>query len=149
MDKQFKKFNQLSNLYSNTLIGLFDFSYNKNLLPFKYSMFYDKELIMDKFNENKVLIIQNGIDHFLKFKDQIKDFEKSELVNSQNLIIANNIKNELLTMTDDIDNSNLIIELLFDIVNNAKNLNNNDFEIIKEYLLTVIAILEKLKIILS
>jgi hypothetical protein len=149
MDAQFKKFNKLSKLYSDTLIGLFDFSYHKNLLPFKYSMFYDKELIMDKFNDNKVFIIQNGIDHFIKFKDQIQHFSKNELENSQNLIIANNIKKELLTMTDDINNSNLIIELLFDIINNAKNLNNNDFEIIKEYLLTIIVILEKLKIVLS
>lgn len=149
MDAKFKKYNKLSNLYSTTLISLFDFSYNKNLLPFKYSMFYDKELIIEKFNDHKVIIIQNGIDHFLKFKNQIESFTKDELKNSENLTIANNIKNELLTLTDDIDNSKLIIELLFDIVNNAKNLNNDDFEIIKEYLLTIIVILEKLKIVLS
>ena len=35
MDLEFKKYLKLSNLYEDTLIGLIDFSYNKNILPIK------------------------------------------------------------------------------------------------------------------
>lgn len=147
MDKEFKKYLKLANAYKTLLLELFDFAYMKNIMPMKFNLFYDKEKINIIFEENKITAIQYGIDYFLEFKNEIKNFSLSELKSNDNIFILNNIKNDLLK-TNNIYNEQLI-DMLFGIVNNSKFLNKNDFDIIKEYLLTILLTLEKLKILLT
>ena len=42
-----------------------------------------------------------------------------------------------------------IIEVIFDIINNSTNLRKQDYEVIQEFILTVVLILEKLQQLLS
>lgn len=146
MDLEFKKYLKLSNLYEDTLIGLIDFSYNKNILPIKYSFLYNKNKVKQLINENKKMLISCGIEYVLKFKDEIREFSIKELSCNNNLQIFDKIKEELNnSLKDEVK----IIEVIFDIINNSTNLRKQDYEVIQEFILTVVLILEKLQQLLS
>ena len=140
MDLEFKKYLKLSNLYEDTLIGLIDFSYNKNILPIKYNFLYNKNKVKQLINENKKMLISCGIEYVLKFKDEIREFSIKELSCNNNLQIFDKIKEELNnSLKDEVK----IIEVIFDIINNSTNLRKQDYEVIQEFILTVVLILEK------
>jgi len=146
MDLEFKKYLKLSNLYEDTLIGLIDFSYNKNILPIKYNFLYNKNKVKQLINENKKMLISCGIEYVLKFKDEIREFSIKELSCNNNLQIFDKIKEELNnSLKDEVK----IIEVIFDIINNSTNLRKQDYEVIQEFILTVVLILEKLQKLLS
>jgi len=146
MDLEFKKYLKLSNLYEDTLIGLIDFSYNKNILPIKYNFLYNKNKVKQLINENKKMLISCGIEYVLKFKDEIREFSIKELSCNNNLQIFDKIKEELNnSLKDEVK----IIEVIFDIINNSTNLKKLDYEVIQEFILTVVLILEKLQQLLS
>ena len=146
MDLEFKKYLKLSNLYEDTLIGLIDFSYNKNILPIKYNFLYNKNKVKQLINENKKMLISCGIEYVLKFKDEIREFSIKELSCDNNLQIFDKIKEELNnSLKDEVK----IIEVIFDIINNSTNLRKQDYEVIQEFILTVVLILEKLQQLLS
>lgn len=146
MDLEFKKYLKLSNLYEDTLTGLIDFSYNKNILPKKYSFLYNKNKVKLLINENKKMLISCGIEYVLKFKDEIREFSIKELSCNNNLQIFDKIKEELNnSLKDEVK----IIEVIFDIINNSTNLRKQDYEVIQEFILTVVLILEKLQQLLS
>ena len=146
MDLEFKKYLKLSNLYEDTLIGLIDFSYNKNILPIKYNFLYNKNKVKQLINENKKMLISCGIEYVLKFKDEIREFSIKELSCDNNLQIFDKIKEELNnSLKDEVK----IIEVIFDIINNSTNLRKQDYEVIQEFILTVVLILEKLQKLLS
>ena len=146
MDLEFKKYLKLSNLYEDTLIGLIDFSYNKNILPIKYNLLYNKNKVKQLINENKKMLISCGIEYVLKFKDEIREFSIKELSCNNNLQIFDKIKKELNnSLKDEVK----IIEVIFDIINNSTNLRKQDYEVIQEFILTIILILEKLQKLLS
>ena len=146
MDLEFKKYLKLSNLYEDTLIGLIDFSYSKNILPIKYSFLYNKNKVKQLINENKKMLISCGIEYVLKFKDEIREFSIKELSCNNNLQIFDKIKEELNnSLKDEVK----IIEVIFDIINNSTNLRKQDYEVIQEFILTVVLILEKLQKLLS
>jgi len=146
MDLEFKKYLKLSNLYEDILIGLIDFSYSKNILPIKYSFLYNKNKVKQLINENKKMLISCGIEYVLKFKDEIREFSIKELSCDNNLQIFDKIKEELNnSLKDEVK----IIEVIFDIINNSTNLRKQDYEVIQEFILTVVLILEKLQKILS
>jgi hypothetical protein len=147
MDNQFKKYLKLAETYKILLLELFDFAYSKNIMPMKFNLFYDKDKISNLFEENKITAIQYGIDYFLEFKNEIENFSLSELKSNENIFILNKIKNDLLK-TNNVYNEQLI-DMLFGIINNSKFLNTNDFNIIKEYLLTILLTLNKLKCLLT
>ena len=146
MNLEFKKYLKLSNLYEDTLIGLIDFSYNKNILPIKYSFLYNKNKVKQLINENKKMLISCGIEYVLKFKDEIREFSIKELSCNNNLQIFDKIKEELNnSLKDEVK----IIEVIFDIINNSTNLRKQDYEVIQEFILTIVLILEKLQQLLS
>jgi len=146
MDLEFKKYLKLSNLYEDILIGLIDFSYSKNILPIKYSFLYNKNKVKQLINENKKMLISCGIEYVLKFKDEIREFSIKELSCDNNLQIFDKIKEELNnSLKDEVK----IIEVIFDIINNSTNLRKQDYEVIQEFILTVVLILEKLQKLLS
>ena len=146
MDLEFKKYLKLSNLYEDTLIGLIDFSYNKNILPIKYNFLYNKNKVKQLINENKKMLISCGIEYVLKFKDEIREFSIKELSCNNNLQIFDKIKEELNnSLKDEVK----IIEVIFDIINNSTNLRKQDYEVIQEFILTIVLILEKLQKLLS
>ena len=146
MDLEFKKYLKLSNLYEDILIGLIDFSYNKNILPIKYSFLYNKNKVKQLINENKKMLISSGIEYVLKFKDEIRELSIKELSCNNNLHIFDKIKEELNnSLKDEVK----IIEVIFDIINNSSNLRKQDYEVIQEFILTVVLILEKLQKLLS
>jgi len=146
MDLEFKKYLKLSNLYEDTLIGLIDFSYNKNILPIKYNFLYNKNKVKQLINENKKMLISCGIEYVLKFKDEIREFSIKELSCNNNLQIFDKIKEEL---NNSLKDEAKIIEVIFDIINNSTNLRKQDYEVIQEFILTVVLILEKLQQLLS
>lgn len=146
MDLEFKKYLKLSNLYEDTLIGLIDFSYNKNILPIKYSFLYNKNKVKQLINENKKMLISCGIEYVLKFKDEIREFSIKELSCNNNLQIFDKIKEEL---NNSLKDEAKIIEVIFDIINNSTNIRKQDYEVIQEFILTVVLILEKLQQLLS
>ena len=146
MDLEFKKYLKLSNLYEDILTGLIDFSYNKNILPIKYNFLYKKNKIKQLINENKKMLISCGIEYVLKFKDEIREFSIKELSCNNNLQIFDKIKEELNnSLKDEVK----IIEVIFDIINNSINLRKQDYEVIQEFILTFLLILEKLQQLLS
>ena len=146
MELEFKKYLKLSNLYEDTLIGLIDFSYNKNILPIKYNFLYNKNKVKQLINENKKMLISCGIEYVLKFKDEIREFSIKELSCNNNLQIFDKIKEELNnSLKDEVK----IIEVIFDIINNSINLRKQDYEVIQEFILTIVLILEKLQKLLS
>ena len=147
MDREFKKYLKMAEAYKTLLLELFDFAYSKNIMPMKFNLFYNKDRINNIFEENKIIAIQYGIDYFLKFKIEIENFSLNELKSNNNIFILNNIKDDLLK-TNNIYNEQLI-DMLFGIINNSKFLNTCDFDMIKEYLLTILLILDKLKKLLT
>jgi len=146
MDLEFKKYLKLSKLYEDILIALIDFSYNKNILSIHYSVLYNKNKVKQLINENKTMLISSGIKYVLKFKDEIREFSIQELSCNNNLQIFNKIKEEFNnSLKDEVK----IIEVIFDIINNSTHLRKPDYEVIQEFILTVVLILEKLQKLLS
>ena len=96
--------------------------------------------------KNKKMLISWGIEYVLKFKDEIREFSIKELSCNNNLQIFDKIKEELNnSLKDEVK----IIEVIFDIINNSTNLRKQDYEVIQEFILTVVLILEKLQQLLS
>lgn len=146
MDVNFKKYKKLSITYEDILSSFIDFAYIKNILPFQYKIMYNKKKIRKLINENIKLLIVCGIDHILNYKNEIKTFSIKELTCDNNLKIFEKIKTKL---NNELSEESKMTSIIFDVIENSKNLSVKDCDVIKEFLLTIIVILEKIKMILS
>jgi hypothetical protein len=141
MSLDVEQYKMLSNYYIDTVKELFNYSKEENLIPLSCKIFlpFANEYIED----NKLSIIENGLEYLLKNKEYILNFSIENLNNTENKNIINEFK-------DIIDKNNVKeVKLIFDIIENAKKLNNYQQKIFKEYIEIIILILEKINNLLG
>ena len=139
MSENFKQYKILSEYYINSIIGLLDYSNSVNIIPIKYSIFIKNIKIY--IDENKMEMIQNGLKYILNNKEDILKLTLNTLKSKDN--------EEILGFFEKFDDTPETFNIIFDILNNSKKLKKNDFELVKEYLETIIIILEKIKEVLQ
>ena len=141
----------LSNKYIDTIEKLIDFSIIKNLLPIKILL--GMTIFKNYLKENKTNLIQSGVEYLLNNKDYILNFDLDSLdeldTDSDDNISRKNYLNNINQMKNIINDNNFkdyeILNLIIDIKNNAKRLNETDKSIIKGYIEVLIMILENIK----
>ena len=130
------QFDYLKKNYIEIILNMIDYSLKKNILPLKiYALtsFYKGYI-----KNNDIYILENGIKYVLPYKEEILNF------NINNLDELDNTYESLKKFnTSENDIFNIIIE----IKNNLKKLNENDINTIKQYVELIISILEKIKIL--
>ena len=139
MSESFKQYKILSEYYIDSIHGLLDYSNSINIIPIKYSIFI--KTIKKYINDNKMEIIKNGLTYILNNKDDILNLTLDTLKSKDNDEVLDFFK----TFEDTPDTFNIIFEIL----NNSKTLKKKDFDIVKEFLETIIIILEKIKEVLN
>jgi hypothetical protein len=139
MSEKFKQYKILSEYYINSIIGLLDYSNSVNIIPIKYSIFINN--MKNYIDKNKMEMIQNGLKYILNNKEDILKLTLNTLKSKDN--------DEILGFFEKFDDTPETFNIIFDILNNSKNLKKKDFELVKEYLETIIIILEKIKEVLK
>jgi hypothetical protein len=139
MSENFKQYKILSEYYINSIIGLLDFSNSVNIIPIKYSLFIKN--IKNYIDDNKMEMIKNGLKYILNNKEDILKLTLNTLKSKDN--------DEILCFFEKFDDTPDTFNIIFDILNNSKKLKKKDFELVKEYLETIIIILEKIKEVLA
>jgi hypothetical protein len=145
-------FTSLTDKYINVLYQIIDYSVSKNILPLKIKLGIDilKNYIMD----NKIKIIQFGIEYLLKNKDYILNFSLNSLDDLDNdsddnisrASLLNNIKETKPNLNLNIDTEDkTILNLIIEIKNNSKKLNDYEKTIINGYMQILIMILENIQ----
>jgi hypothetical protein len=145
-------FTSLTDKYINVLYQIIDYSVSKNILPLKIKLGIDilKNYIMD----NKIKIIQFGIEYLLKNKDYILNFSLNSLDDLDNdsddnisrTSLLNNIKETKPNLNLNIDTEDkTILNLIIEIKNNSKKLNDYEKTIINGYMQILIMILENIQ----
>lgn len=155
LNKQ-KQFSKLSDKYVEQIKKVLDYAVTKRIVPIK--VIFGVNLIKEYIDNNKLKILECGVEYILKYKDEILNFSLESLDEtnlSENSNFSSNyisninelkhiIKQETnSTSTEEIE----IINLIIDIINNAKKLSSDEMDIIKNYIELIILILEKIKII--
>ena len=155
LNKQ-KQFSKLSDKYVEQIKKVLDYAVTKRIVPIK--VIFGINLIKEYIDENRLKILECGIEYILKYKDEILNFSLESLDEtnlSENSNFSSNyisninelkyiIKQETnSTSTEELE----IINLIIDIINNAKKLSSDEMDIIKNYIELIILILEKIKII--
>ena len=139
MSEKFNQYKILSEYYINSISGLLDFSNSLNIIPVKYSIFINN--IKNYINNNKMEIIKNGLLHILNNKEDILKLTLDTLKSKDNA--------EVLNFFEKFDDTPDTFNIIFEILNNSKKLKKKDFEVVKEFLETIIVILEKIKEVLN
>lgn len=146
-----ESFVNLTNKYIDVINNLLDFSASKKILPLK--MLLGINLLKNYVNNNKILLIQNGVEYLLNFKDTIISFDLNNLDvldndsddNVSRKSCLNNINKAKEIVGDNTFKENEILDIIIEIKNRAKILNDTDKTIIKSYIEVLIIILEKIK----
>ena len=139
MSEKFKQYKILSEYYIDSITGLLDFSNSLNIIPVKYSIFINN--IKNYISNNKMEIIKNGLLYILNNKDDILKLTLDTLKSKDN--------DEVLNFFEKFDDTPDTFNIIFEILNNSKKLKKKDFEVVKEFLETIIIILEKIKEVLN
>jgi hypothetical protein len=139
MTESFKQYKVLSEYYINSISGLIDFANSINIIPIKYSIFINK--IKNYIIENKMEMIKNGLQYILNNKSDILNISLDTLKSKDN--------DDVLNFFEKFDDAPETFNIIFEILNNSKKLKKKEFEIVKEYLETIIIILEKIKEVLN
>ena len=139
MENNFKQYKLLTEYYITSILGLLDYSNSINMIPVKYSIFLNN--IKKYIIENKMEMIKNGLKYILLYKDDILNISLDNLKSKEN--------EDVINFFEKIEEAPDSFNIIFEILNNTKKLNKKHFEIIKEYIETIIIILEKIKEILN
>jgi hypothetical protein len=144
-------YNYLMDNYIEIIMNLVDFSNINNILPFKLKLGinYLKEYILN----NRLTLLDNGLNYLLNNKEVIMNFDVNNLDqldedDDDNVSIkqcVNNLKKDNKLKNEDSE----LLDIIIDIKNNTKNLDNNKRGLIKKYFEIIISILEELKLILN
>ena len=156
LDYKLDRFNLLTNNYIDTINSLLDIAVSNKIVPFK--LLIGLPLIKDYILTNRIDLLEYGVQYILSNKSDIMNFDINRLdeldSNSDDNIsrkeCINNIDNAKLKINDKINfatnyNSNEIIEIIVQIKNNSKNLDNFTVMMIKNYFELLILILEQIK----
>jgi hypothetical protein len=142
-------------MYIDTIIKLIDTSYSFRILPLK--IMFGLGFLKNHIQSNRFDILQNGLDYLLTNKETILNFDINNLNEldedfDDNVSIKsciNNIKKHQETKqinTDNvISNSDEMLNLIIEIKNNTKKLDQDDLIIIKKYFELLVIILENIK----
>lgn len=144
-------FSELSNKYVSIIEKLLDFSVSKKILPLK--ILVGLSMVKKYITDNKIVLIQNGVKYLLNYKETILNFDiknLDELDNDSDDNISrksclSNISTAKKIMNENTFRDNEILDLIIEIKNNAKILDETDKIIIKGYIELLIMILEKIK----
>lgn len=147
-------FSGLSDKYVLVIDKILDYSISKNLLPLKLRLGIG--LFKSYVQENKINLIKYGVEYLLNCKEQILNFSLENLDeldsesddNLSRKSCMNNISRAKQVINLDIDSSykeNEILNLIIEIKNKAKNLNETDRSIVKGYIEVLIMILENIR----
>lgn len=144
-------YNYLMDNYIEIIMNLVDFSNINNILPFKLKLGinYLKDYILN----NRLTLLDNGLNYLLNNKEVIMNFDVNNLDqldedDNDNVSIkqcVNNLKKDNKLKNEDSE----LLDIIIDIKNNTKNLDNNKRGLIKKYFEIIISILEELKLILN
>ena len=145
-------FTQLSDKYLIVVNKILDYSLSKKILPLKISLgiVFLKKYIQ----ENKIRLIQYGVEYLLNHKDLILNFSINSLdeldTDSEDNVsrksCINNISKVKQAINVDINSEETeILNLIIEIKNKAKNLNEFDRSIVKGYIEVLIMILENIR----
>jgi len=137
MTNKFELFEEYSNDYINLLIEFIDYSKNNKIIPFTYSVFADT--IKKKIKNEKLLMIQNGLDYVLPHKENLLSVLDTD--------IEKQLKNNhtLKTLELEMNKYDASISIIYEILENAQNANNKVKKKINEYLEITIIILESIR----
>lgn len=145
-------FTQLSDKYLIVVNKILNYSLSKKLLPLKISLGID--FLKKYIQENKIRLIQYGVEYLLNHKDLILNFSINSLdeldTDSEDNVsrksCINNISKVKQAMNVDINSEETeILNLIIEIKNKAKNLNEFDRSIVKGYIEVLIMILENIR----
>lgn len=139
MTDNFKQYKILSDYYINSIYGLLDYSNSINIIPKKYSIFINN--IKNYVVENKMDMIKNGLKYILLYKEEILNLTLDVLKSKDN--------NDVIDFFENLEDVPDTFNIIFEILNNSKKLKKKDFDIIKEFIETIIMILEKIKEVLN
>lgn len=149
----FETYDRLMNDYVETIIKLLDVAYTFDILPFKITlcMGYIKNYI----RENRFEVLSNGLSLLLENKDTVLNFDTSKLDeldndDDDNVSIkscVNNYKrhNKQTENLDVLKGTNEMLDILIDIKNRSKNMNDEQVGIVKLYFEILIMLLEQIK----
>jgi acyl carrier protein len=173
MDLEYKlsRFDILVNNYVDTINSILDLAVSNRLVPFKYLL--GLPLMRDYIIKNKIDILEYGVKYLLIYKDTILNFDIKNLDDLDELDSDSNdnvsrkecvskiskIKEEISLekeITNELDlkkNSNLgidsneILNIIIEIKNNYKKLDDFSMNMFKKYIELLIIILEQIKIL--
>ena len=144
-------FISFSEKYVSVVEKLLDYSVSKKILPLK--MMLGINILKKYIRDNKITLIQNGVEYLLNYKETILNFDLNNLDELDNESDDNvsrkscisNINKVKEIINEQSYKENEILDLIIDIKNNAKVLNDTDKSIIKGYIEVLIMILEKIR----
>jgi hypothetical protein len=155
------QFSKLSDKYVEQIKKVLDYAVTKRIVPIK--VIFGINLIKEYIDANKLKILECGVEYILKYKDEILNFSLESLdeTNLSELSESSNFSSNYITNINELKNiikqesksTNTsteeleIINLIIDIINNAKKLSLEEIDIIKNYIELIVLILEKIKII--
>lgn len=141
----------LSDKYIFVINNIIDYSVSKKIVPLKIILGIDflKKYIIN----NKVELIKNGVEYLLGYKEDILNFDLKNLdeldndsednISRKNCI--DNISQVKKIINEQKYKENEILDIIIEIKNKAKNLNEMDRSIIKGYMEILIMILENIR----
>lgn len=144
-------FMNLSDKYISVINNIIDYSVSKKIVPLKIILGIDflKKYIIN----NKVELIKNGVEYLLGYKEDILNFDLKNLdeldndsednISRKNCI--DNISQVKKIINEQKYKENEILDIIIEIKNKAKNLNEMDRSIIKGYMEILIMILENIR----
>jgi hypothetical protein len=145
-------FINLSDKYLNVMNKILDYSVSKNILPLKVTLGIG--LLKTYIEENKIKLIQYGIEYLLNYKDMILNFSVESLdeldTDSEDNVSRKSCINNITKAKKIIDLGSYseekeILNLIIEIKNKAKQLNEMDRSIVKGYIEVLIMILENIQ----
>lgn len=141
----------LSDKYISIINNIIDYSVSKKIVPLKIILGVDilKKYIIN----NKVELIKNGVEYLLGHKEDILNFDLKNLDELDNQSEDNisrkncidNISQVKKIINEEKYKENEILDIIIEIKNKAKNLNEMDRSIIKGYIEILIMILENIR----
>ena len=144
-------FMNLSDKYISVINNIIEYSVSKKIVPLKIILGIDflKKYIIN----NKVELIKNGVEYLLGYKEDILNFDLKNLdeldndsednISRKNCI--DNISQVKKIINEQKYKENEILDIIIEIKNKAKNLNEMDRSIIKGYMEILIMILENIR----
>jgi hypothetical protein len=159
LDLKLNKFEILVNNYTDTISSLLDLAVSNKLVPLK--IIIGLPLMKDYIIKNRIDILEYGIKYILSNKEDILNFNINKLDELDKLDsdsddnisrqeCMSNIKTiKSSTHIDPINNfdSNEILDIIIQIKNNSKKLDDFTIQMIRSYVELLLLILEQIKML--